>query len=343
MKKTIIAIIAALGMALSGAAEAGWQDGMVSITNARSDGVRVMIDRSYVGSVQPTDAEAFTLSPGRHHVLVTCSKGYTLAEETITIDPFEAEAMTVQAQAAALSMRNSAGTALFIEVDGEHLATLAPNEQSSVRMPAGAHKIKATYRQHDRTHKLSAKNIQFSPGQTETVQFSPVSTGLIDVTNPFGQTARVRINGQDLGSIRAGKSKLIESPLGPVRIQLLINSRVVASERLSVRRYHDASFHAQQSPPPPAYSDGELELSNHRSGSVKVYIDGRLSGSIPSWSERTFTLALGAHQLKVVSANNSVLYNRMIEINRHDETEIELLAQSGSALGTSACSTSSVY
>jgi hypothetical protein len=340
MKKTLMGLIAALGMALSGTAEAGWQDGMVSITNARPDGVRVMIDRNYVGSVQPTDAGAFALAPGRHHVLVTCNKGMTLAEKTITVDPFEAEAITVQAQAAALSLTNSSGTTLFIDVDGERLATLAPNEQSSVRIPVGPHKVKASYSQHGRTQKLSSDNLRFSPGQTEALRFSPVSTGLVKVVNPFGQTARVRINGQDMGSIGSGKSKIMKSALGAVQIQMLINNRVVASDRVSVRRYHDTTHRAQQAaPPPPAYADGSLELSNHRSGTVKVYIDGRLSGSIPSWSERTFTLSLGSHQLKVLSANNRVLFNRVVEIDRYDETEIELGAQSGSFSGTSECST----
>ena len=340
MKRAIMAVIAALGMAISGTAEAGWQDGMVSITNARPDGVRVMIDRSYRGSVMPADAEAFQLSPGRHHVLVTCSKGYTLAEETVHIDPFEAEAITVQAQSAALSMSNSAGTTLYVEVDGEPMATLRPNEASSVKIPVGAHKVKAYYRQHDRKVTLSSQSVRFSPGQTESIRFSPASTGRVKVHNDYGQTARILINGEDVGSVRAGKSKVVESPLGTVRMELLIGNRIVAQDRLSVRRYHDTTFRAEE----PVYAEGRLELSNHRAGTAKIYVDGRLVGTIPAWSERTFTLPIGPHQVKAISANQRVLLNRTVEIDRYREIELTLGGQSGgSSSGTSECSAPDRY
>jgi hypothetical protein len=325
MKKALMAAIALIGVALSGSAEAGWQDGMVSITNARPDGVRVMIDRTYRGTVMPADAEAFEITPGQHHILVTCAKGYTLTEKTVDIAPFEAEAITVQAQAAALSMVNSAGTILYIDVDGERLATLRPSEHSSVKIPAGTHKVKATYRQHDRSHTLSAQSIRFSPGQTESVRFSPASTGRVKVVNDFGQTAHVRIDGEIMGSIRAGKSKLVESPIGAVRVELLIDGHVVAVDRLSVRRYHDTIFHADE----PRAPQGRVELSNHRSGTVKIYIDGRLAGSIPSWSERAFTLPLGSHMIKAVTASNKVIYSRLVEVDRYDEIDIELVAHGG--------------
>jgi hypothetical protein len=325
MKKALMAAIALIGVALSGSAEAGWQDGMVSITNARPDGVRVMIDRTYRGTVMPADAEAFEITPGQHHILVTCAKGYTLTEKTVDIAPFEAEAITVQAQAAALSMVNSAGTILYIDVDGERLATLRPSEHSSVKIPAGTHKVKATYRQHDRSHTLSAQSIRFSPGQTESMRFSPASTGRVKVVNDFGQTAHVRIDGEIMGSIRAGKSKLVESPIGAVRVELLIDGHVVAVDRLSVRRYHDTTFRADE----PRAPQGRVELSNHGSGTVKIYIDGRLAGSIPSWSERTFSLPLGSHMIKAVTASNKVIYSRLVEVDRYEEIDIELVAHGG--------------
>jgi hypothetical protein len=320
-----MAAIALIGVALSGSAEAGWQDGMVSVTNARPDGVRVMIDRTYRGTVMPADAEAFEITPGQHHILVTCAKGYTLTEKTVDIAPFEAEAITVQAQAAALSMVNSAGTILYIDVDGERLATLRPSEHSLVKIPAGTHKVKATYRQHDRSHTLSAQSIRFSPGQTESMRFSPASTGRVKVVNDFGQTAHVRIDGEIMGSIRAGKSKLVESPIGTVRVELLIDGHVVAVDRLSVRRYHDTTFRADE----PRAPQGRVELSNHRSGTVKIYIDGRLAGSIPSWSERTFSLPLGSHMIKAVTASNKVIYSRLVEVDRYEEIDIELVAHGG--------------
>ena len=72
---------------------------------------------------------------------------------------------------------------------------------------------------------------------------------------------------------------------------------------------------------------------------MKIYIDGRLMGTIPSWSERAFTLRVGEHQVKAVTAHNKTIYNRLVRIDRREELDIELGAQSRNSGGTSECST----
>ncbi len=206
--------------------------------------------------------------PGRHALVVTCSQGRSLINETITIAPFAAQTRAVQPSGGELTLRNRSGTQLTIEVDGQVVATLSPGESAPAPLAAGQHTVEALYWQHGRDRKLSEQTVALRPGAHEVVQFSPADHALVRIDNALGKTARVAINGQDMGSVAAGKSRVVSAPVGIATIVLRIGGRVAMSTRLDIDRYADNTVRA-------AARTGSLALSNPLPIAVRLVSGGQ--------------------------------------------------------------------
>jgi len=247
MKQRITIALGILSVsAWSGAAEAGWQDGYLSVTNVRHDTVRVLIDSRSYGEVAPGQAQAFRLAPGSHAVTILDSRGRSVEQSSVRIEPYSAEALILDTPHGELDVTNQTAANLRIWVDGQPIGKLRPGTSMDVDLPPGPHEVRATYRQHDQRRELITTTTRIRPGASAAVRLTAPSTSLVEITNTHPVSGRIQINGATVGTVGPGETTYVEAPVGYAQIVILgSRNQVLDKERLTISAFDDVSIRTE--------------------------------------------------------------------------------------------------
>ena len=243
-------LISSTAAAWSGAAQAGWSDGVLSITNARHDPVRVLIDQRSYGEILPGQAEVFRLSPGRHDVQVIDFRGTAIQREAVLIQAFQAEAMLLNPVGGELDITNQTGAVLQLLLDGRPAGSLPPGAMVELAVEPGRHQLSAVFEQCGQTRTIAERTMRVDPGEQERITLTPPATGLVRVINEQNVPATVQLNGAWAGSVGPLQSVVFEAPVGEAWVVVVAESgrRTLEQERLIVSPFADNIVKVEQDP-----------------------------------------------------------------------------------------------
>ena len=217
----------------------------ISIVNSSAEPAYVYVDGSFIGRVRPGKGRVFDADPGKHKLSLMSKDGELLHRERVQVAENEMATVVLHPPHGLLELANNSGADLRITLDGEYLADLPAGETISQRVSPGRHKVRAFYKVKGSEVLLSRQDTRIGKDAEKSLDFSPASSGWIQVSNSLAKRAELRVDGVRYGRLRPGETVLIEAPLGDVELGFVdMKGNTVSEEIVRVKPYAAATFHS---------------------------------------------------------------------------------------------------
>ncbi|RME28893.1 MAG: hypothetical protein D6798_01350 [Deltaproteobacteria bacterium] len=203
-----------------------------------------------------------------------------------------------QQATARLLVINDAGGPVQLHLDGRSVGSLAPGEARQLRATVGSHRVEATYVQLGVERTLQAVSMRLVRGEHRQVRLLPPRDSLVAVRNPLDRPAELWVDGRFRAALAPFQRQLVAVELGPARLELVIDGRVVDRDQRQVRAFAGVSWS-----PEPALV-GDLVVVNPLPIPVTLTCSRGMVRTLPAHGRTTWTdLDVGVFSLTVRRAD----------------------------------------
>lgn len=298
---------------------------LLSVDNGREIEVLVLVDRSWVGNVQPRAKATFSVASGQRRVELRTRDGQSLLVRDLSLLPGQAGAVQLAARTGVVVIDNHAGARLNVSVDGRALGDVGVGEHRTLPLDVGVHRISLSYVQLGRERVLESRSVQVHQGRATTLAAEPVDFGLVRIDNQTGRPAELRIDGMPAsrlglaGSFAVHESRELRLPLGRHDLALVDARSGVELDRMSFNTiaFRDHSWTAA------APRIGDLVLTNPLPMAVVVEVPGRGDLTLAAGQSRTLVgLPVGSMLVSVHRQGGETLADLRVAVAPYEQARL---------------------
>ena len=262
--------------------------GRLEIVNTTGEPVRFRLDGRSIGAVAHGQRHVIEhLLVGVHRLIGT---GLTTGREhhrLLAITPLARLVWDIAADRSRLVLRNRAGEALAIHLDGASRGTIAAGAQLALAdVASGTHRVLAAG-----AHATWSAEITIAAGQVATWTVR-AGVGTLRVRNELSEPLEIRIRGERVATVAPGETAFRDQlPAGTLRVAVFGTISKVAQRRTVVIDPAESAVWTVAAPL------ANLHVRNQLAEPVIVYFDGHPLGRVDAHKELVFTQVPPGHRL----------------------------------------------
>jgi len=209
-------------LALSGVALARPAPALLEVENDFEGEVEVYVDGRYEGTVPGDRALRMDVQPGRRGVVVQRPRGgAVLLSTTLHLQRGVIAGLEVETPRTSIRIRNTGSVPLSVDFGPGDDIWVAPSSSAEVRVPAGTLSLSASARDRDGLHRVRAESMWLEPGlrHEHVFDYTPPPPTRLSLWNPSPETLRALVDGQEVGWLAPGETRLVAVDPGKTEIR----------------------------------------------------------------------------------------------------------------------------